>query len=97
MIKISKKIIDRNQQIIDILYQTLKEFSEDDSSEIIKHFKERLHNLKGAFAALDKKDLNGKDILLIDDVLTTGATASEAARALKEAGVNSVFVFTAAG
>ena len=58
---------------------------------------ERLHNLKGAFAARDKKDLNGKDILLIDDVLTTGATASEAARALKEAGVNSVFVFTAAG
>ena len=58
---------------------------------------ERLNNLKGAFAAEDKKVLTGKDILLIDDVLTTGATASEAARALKEAGANSVFVFTAAG
>lgn len=56
---------------------------------------ERLNNLKGAFK--NKKSLEGKDILLIDDVLTTGATASEASRVLKETGANSVFVFTAAG
>ncbi len=58
---------------------------------------ERLTNLKGAFAIRREEELNGKDILLIDDVLTTGATASEAARVLKEAGANSVSVFTAAG
>ena len=58
---------------------------------------ERLNNLKGAFAANNKEIINGKNILLIDDVLTTGATASEASRVLKEAGANSVFVFTAAG
>lgn len=57
---------------------------------------ERLNNLKGAFAIKDKEELNGKDILLIDDVLTTGATASEAAGVLKKAGANSVSVFTAA-
>ena len=56
---------------------------------------ERLNNLKGAFK--NKESLDGKNILLIDDVLTTGATASEASRVLKEAGANSVFVFTAAG
>ena len=56
---------------------------------------ERLNNLKGAFK--NKESLDGKDIMLIDDVLTTGATASEASRVLKETGANSVFVFTAAG
>jgi ComF family protein len=50
---------------------------------------ERLINIKSAFA-WSGKNLNDKNILLIDDVVTTGATLNEAARVLKEAGAKSV-------
>ncbi|HTL48516.1 MAG TPA: ComF family protein [Verrucomicrobiae bacterium] len=46
---------------------------------------ERLANLYGAFRTRTKA-LQGKSVLLVDDVLTTGATAEEAARVLKENG-----------
>lgn len=51
---------------------------------------ERLNNVHGVFF-WDGADLQGKDILLIDDVITTGATLDEAARILKEAGAGAVY------
>ncbi len=57
---------------------------------------ERFANLKDSFSVKDETLVKGKNILLIDDVLTTGATASWAARALKDAGAQIVFVLTAA-
>ncbi len=58
--------------------------------------KERRENIRGSFKAINKAALKNKDVLLIDDVLTTGATASECARVMKEAGARSVVVFTLA-
>ncbi len=49
---------------------------------------ERQANVRNAFAAL--KDMEGKRILLIDDVVTTGSTLNECARVLKEAGAQKV-------
>ena len=46
---------------------------------------ERRKNLSGAFAA-SKKDLDGKRVLLVDDIRTTGTTLREAARVLARAG-----------
>jgi ComF family protein len=57
---------------------------------------ERLLNVRNSFALAKEKDIKGKNILLIDDVLTTAATVSEAASALKHAGANVVFVLTLA-
>lgn len=48
--------------------------------------KERLANIRGAFVVRENADIKKKTILLVDDVLTTGATVAEAARALKHAG-----------
>jgi ComF family protein len=45
----------------------------------------RIENMRGAFAA-EGKALAGASVLLVDDITTTGATASEAARALLSAG-----------
>jgi ComF family protein len=57
---------------------------------------QRFLNVKGCFAVTEKQSVTGRNFLLIDDVLTTGATASEAAQALKDAGANIVFVLTLA-
>lgn len=55
----------------------------------------RRRNVRGAFAA-DPRRLRGRTVLLVDDVLTTGATADACARTLKQAGAARVFVLTAA-
>jgi len=54
--------------------------------------KERAENVAGAFAVKDPKRVGGKKVVLVDDVLTTGATANECARVLLEAGAKSVLV-----
>lgn len=52
---------------------------------------ERLANVAGAFQVARPEAVEGKRILLVDDVLTTGATASACAQALLDAGAQSVF------
>ena len=56
---------------------------------------ERLKAMQHAFAVSDICAVEGKHILLVDDVLTTGATAISCAQALMEAGAASVSLLTA--
>lgn len=53
-------------------------------------------NVRGAFAVSDPAAVAGKHILLVDDILTTGATARAAATALAKAGAASIWVATLA-
>ncbi len=57
---------------------------------------ERMRNVSGAFALRHPAEVEGKQVLLIDDVYTTGATLSECAEVLKEAGASSVIALTLA-
>ena len=53
---------------------------------------ERLHNVRGAFRLDSEIQVTGKRLLLVDDVLTTGATCDEIAKILKRAGAAAVVV-----
>lgn len=57
---------------------------------------DRLSNLKGAFRAKNGIDLTGRTILIVDDVMTTGATLSECALALKICGAADIRCLTLA-
>jgi len=50
------------------------------------HIDERIENVKGMFGALRRRDIKGKNVILVDDLVTTGATVSEAAKLLYECG-----------
>jgi len=56
----------------------------------------RFENLRGAFECSRPKAVAGRRVLLVDDVMTTGATASAAARALREGGAAHVTAAVAA-
>jgi len=58
--------------------------------------KEREANVKGAFRVDRPEKVNGRRVLLIDDVFTTGATVSECAKALMAAGAAEVGIYTLA-
>jgi ComF family protein len=54
--------------------------------------KERFHNVRASFSVENPRAVEGKHILLVDDVLTTGATAEACTKALKKAGASEVGV-----
>ena len=56
----------------------------------------RERNVRGAFAIRAGRSFVGKRVVIVDDVLTTGATVEECARVLKRAGAASVSVLTLA-
>lgn len=54
------------------------------------HVDERIQNVKGMFSVKKPEEVKGKHIILADDLVTTGATVSEAARMLMDAGATDV-------
>jgi ComF family protein len=57
---------------------------------------QRRENLRGAFSVVKPQGLTGREVLLVDDVFTTGMTVSECARVLRRAGASNVYVATVA-
>lgn len=76
----------------------LKKIKDTPHQAKIRDRKERLRNICGSFSIKNIKIdlLKNKNIILIDDILTTGATLGEARKVLKHAGARKIIAFTVA-
>ena len=68
----------------------------DTISQVGLSREERIENMRDAFRVAQPSRINGRDILLVDDVMTTGTTLSECARVLKQTGAKRVWAATVA-
>ncbi len=69
---------------------TLKKIRNNRPQSRMKDPAARKANVLGAYRVLETADVTGKRVLLLDDILTTGATAGECARMLRMAGAKEV-------
>ncbi len=68
----------------------------DTISQVGLSHAERIKNVRNAFRVAESSRLEGRDVMLVDDVMTTGTTLSECARVLKRAGAKRVWAATVA-
>ena len=74
----------------DVAVETLKKPVDNPTQSSLRSVAERKSNVLGAYCATEPELTAGKRILLIDDVITTGATMEEASRTLLDAGAKTV-------
>ncbi|MBT8386571.1 MAG: ComF family protein [Ignavibacteria bacterium] len=65
-------------------------------SQTTMTLKEREQNIENAFKVKRKKNIKGKTLLLVDDVITTGATVKECGKVLKDSGANTIYACSTA-
>jgi len=92
----AKELAKQFSYLTEMPIEDLLERVESVEKQSVLTAKERRENIKGTISAINKHKIKNKDILIIDDVLTTGATASECAKILKQNGAKSVSVLTLA-
>ena len=71
--------------------ETLIKIADNPAQSGIKSREARAKNVKGMYAVMDTELVKGKAVLLVDDVVTTGATLSECAKTLRDAGALYVY------
>jgi len=77
-------------ELDDIAVETLKKPNDVQAQSELGDKAERSANISGAYVASDSELINGKRVLLIDDVVTTCSTLDECARVLLSAGASGV-------
>lgn len=78
------------------LYEGVLIRNRDTESQTHLSRMERVHNVKGAFDVIGKKAIQGKAVLIIDDIMTTGSTLNECSKVLKQEGAREIYCLAAA-
>ena len=78
------------------LLNTLERIKNNRPQATIEDKREKERNVIGIFAVKNREDVNGKSVILVDDIFTTGATSNECAKVLKKTGAREVMVLTTA-
>lgn len=79
-----------------ILENTLIKTKHTKKQGTTKNKSERIHNIEGSFEVLNREKIKNRDIILVDDITTTGITLFEARKILLAAGARNVVAITIA-
>lgn len=85
-----------NEQNFTVEKKVLIKIKETETQTSRQSKKERLKNLKNVFRVVNQNVIKNRNIILIDDVVTTGATISEIKSELKKNGAKKIITFTIA-
>lgn len=78
------------------IHKTILQKNRNTSAQTGLHKDQRIKNVKNSFHIENQSDISGKNVLLVDDVYTTGSTVNECARTLIKGGARRVDVLTLA-
>ncbi len=88
-VELIAKVVSEELQVSSV--KTLQKIRHTPPQSGLKDISQRKANILGAYRAIEPSFLSGKTVLLLDDIITTGATASECARVLLTAGAKEVY------
>lgn len=83
-------------ELEDVAVETLRKAQDVQAQSGLQDAAQRRANVLGIYEAIDPELIRDKRVLLVDDVVTTGATLSECARTLLQAGAEEVMAVTLA-
>jgi ComF family protein len=93
---VCKELIRIDKENFDLESSVLIKNKETEHQARIKNRNERLKNIIGSFETKNENKIKNRNIILIDDITTTGATLNEAKKILKESGAKKIIAFTVA-
>lgn len=83
-------------EVFTLKTNVLTKIKETEHQARIENRATRLKNIVGSFAVKNSELIKDRNIILIDDITTTGATLSEAKKVLKKSGAKKIIAFTVA-
>lgn len=93
---LAKELSRQNRMSFTLETDVLYKIKDTDTQVSVKDREKRLQNIRGTFAVKNHERIRGKTVLIIDDIVTTGATIEEARRVLLKAGARIVYGVTVA-